>query len=457
MISGEQIHIPRPAVSAERQSKAFSWFIENGTNPTFTTLISKAESPIYQHWVKLRFITDLPAGLTPEEFWDIVKLSRQLKSEPTPLRSEKGIPFKWVKTTDHQRFLHQLDLNTGGTLLGIENLDTATRRSFIASSLIEEAIASSQLEGAHTTRKEARKLILENREPADKDQRMIVNNHKTMELIENEYKNSPLSLELILEMHKTLTAGAIDAGKPGVFRKNEDNIYVSGGQQGEIAHVPPPMEFVEGEITRLIAYANTKSEDETNFVHPVIKAIFLHFWIGYLHPFTDGNGRLARSLFYWYLLRNGYWAFAFIPISTRIRLSAKSYGKAYLYTEQDDNDLTYFIDYNLRQIRLSVRDFQKFYEEKRIANKNLRKLSDLLYDFNDRQIQLIKHMSGDPLARTNVSSHQQLHGVSQMTAISDLKSLSGDGLLTSRRQGRNVFYYPTEKLFKLVERVQADL
>jgi hypothetical protein len=42
------------------------------------------------------------------------------------------------------------------------------------------------------------------------------------------------------------------------------------------------------------------------FIHPVMRAITLHFWLAYDHPFCDGNGRTARALFYWSMLKQGY-------------------------------------------------------------------------------------------------------------------------------------------------------
>ena len=51
------------------------------------------------------------------------------------------------------------------------------------------------------------------------------------------------------------------------------------------------------------------------FIHPMIRSIILHFWLAYDHPFVDGNGRTARALFYWSMLRHGYWLFEFISIS----------------------------------------------------------------------------------------------------------------------------------------------
>jgi Fic family protein len=72
--------------------------------------------------------------------------------------------------------------------------------------------------------------------------------------------------------------------------------------------------------------------------------------LGYDHPFLDGNGRTARALFYWAAANNGYWLMEFISISQIIKQSPAQYGKSFLYSEYDENDVTYFIVHQLSVI-----------------------------------------------------------------------------------------------------------
>lgn len=64
-----------------------------------------------------------------------------------------------------------------------------------------------------------------------------------------------------------------------------------------IVHVPPNEKFLKEQMLHLIDYANDKITNE--FIHPVIKAPLLHFWLGYLHPFTDGKMRRLRLHEWW--------------------------------------------------------------------------------------------------------------------------------------------------------------
>lgn len=102
----------------------------------------------------------------------------------------------------------------------------------------------------------------------------------------------------------------------------------------EVVHTPPSYKDILPFIEDLCIFFN---ENNTKvFIHPIIKGIIIHFMIAYMHPFVDGNGRTARALFYWYMLKSGYWLTEYLSISRVIVKSKKSYENAYLYTEADE-------------------------------------------------------------------------------------------------------------------------
>jgi Fic family protein len=95
----------------------------------------------------------------------------------------------------------------------------------------------------------------------------------------------------------------------------------------------------------------------------MIKGIALHFALGYEHPFRDGNGRVARALFYWFMFKNDFSAFRYIAISILLRNAPVKYGRSYLNTEADDLDLTYFIDFQCSVILRAVSGFTEAYRK----------------------------------------------------------------------------------------------
>jgi Fic family protein len=389
-----------------------------------------------------------------EQIWHFSKFYRRFQNRPVSIKDKDGKGYVY-NPQRHAEFLHEIDFEFGGNMLGITDLNENDKRQIIRRNLIEESIASSKLEGANTSREAARKMLREGRRPKDKSERMIVNNHAAMLKIEEQLKNEPLSLEMIFELHRMVTQETLDdTTHEGKLRetldKNGDRLKIFPWDQTTIVYIAPDREFVEEQLPRLISFAN--DEDGSGFMHPLFKAIMLHFWIGLLHPFEDGNGRLARILFYWYMLRKGYWAFAYLSLSERIVKSPKQYAMAYIYSEQDDYDLNYFIQYNVEKLKLARQQLQKYLKEKIAENKRHHRLLQGEEALNQRQFRLLQHLVTDELRHTNVAGYHNVNPeIGYITAVNDLKNLVHRGLLKKVKTGRNVNYFATvkvETLFK---------
>ncbi|MFA5829898.1 MAG: Fic family protein [Candidatus Gracilibacteria bacterium] len=408
-------------------------------------LFEKSNFPDYLYWDKLKY--KIPNySVSAEEGWFFVRQFRNLVSNETLIKSEQGKNFRWMRLRYTDEYLHRIDMCTGGKI-SPKSFFSTDKNQLIVHGIMEEAIASSQLEGAHTTRAAAKKMLLENRIPTNKSEQMILNNYRAMIAIESEYTKSELSLELMFALHRQLTEGTdIAKDEIGRFRTDEDGIVVQGviGTEAYVTHVPPKEAFLNKEIKRLIAFANDLGEDQ--FIHPIIKAIFLHFWIGYLHPFTDGNGRMARALFYWYLLKKGYWTMIYIPISTVIKHAPMQYAMAYIYSEQDNFDITYFYDFHIKKIIQALEEFESYIDKKTRENRKFDDVLGTQMSLNERQKQLLHHLISDDKASVTVTSHSGIHNVARQTAAKDLKELENKGFLIAKREGKFVRYYSSEKL-----------
>jgi Fic family protein len=428
----------------------------SGVKPANQNLVNEVNTPIYLPWKKVKH-KKLPdefeyhnSVLTHEVFWAAVKLTRNSKAQKSPIKTETGEFFTWSLFPEQERILHSLDMTVGGNLIGFEAPQKKAEKeknTVVLNGIIEEAIATSQLEGASTTRAVAKKFLQEGRKPKNKSEHMILNSYLAMKKIEEEYKNKELSLELLFEMHSLITQNTINADEIHRLRKNTDEIVIESDTVGEIIYIPPSESFLASEIQNLIDFANNKNDEY--FIHPIIKAVMIHFWIGYLHPFTDGNGRLARLLFFWYLLKHNYWAVSYLPISTVIKKAPAQYWQAYVYSEQDDCDLNYFIDFHLRKIQESIDNFKSYIETKSQENKTINKSLKQAYAFNDRQIQLLKYLSKDENHRTSLTAHVNVYQVTKATGIKDLKALEQEGFLETTKEGKFLYYYGTTKIESL--------
>jgi Fic family protein len=447
----ETYKLPKPDLSKVDKDKVMKILLENlAKKGGLLNYINGTISPNYLYWDKIKYKI-VPKGMTAEEFWSAVKFIRKAQSHATLILSETNQPFTWIKLPELEKFLHDVDLNMGGNLFVYgTDMEKKNKYKFMSKGIMEEAIASSQLEGANTTRQAAKKLLLEGRKPRDHSETMIVNNHEAMQVIENHYKDKDISMSNILELHAILTKDTLPLEEQGRLRTDEDQIVVDDKLNGIVYHVGPKMAFVQEQMKKLVLFANDKTSEP--FTHPIIKAVMLHFWIAYLHPFTDGNGRLARLLFYWYLLKKNYWAFSYLPISKVIKKSSIAYGQAYLYAEQDGLDLTYFIDYNMQKIKLAISDFEKYIQDKSNENAEMNKLSKNSHHLNDRQIQLLQYLSQKEEESTTVKAHTMIYRVTKVTAIKDLKSLSKSGYISPEKRGKYIYYKGTVKIRELFKK-----
>ena len=192
-------------------------------------------------------------------------------------------------------------------------------------------------------------------------------------------------------------------------------------------------------------FAN-EGDDGERFVHPVVRAILLHFWLAYDHPFEDGNGRTARILFFWLMRIRGYWLAEYLPISRLIRNAPAQYGRAFMETEADEGDTTYFLIHQLDLIARAIDDLHAYLQRKTTEVKGVEKLLRGAEYLNGRQLALLTDAVRDADASYSLDSHAMSHRVSHETARSDMHGLVERGLLVQRRQGRRHVFEPAPGL-----------
>ena len=384
------------------------------------------------HWDEVRRRDT--KGIDPKRIWALMMFLRKGKDVPLKIGN---LSLRYSIMDGFQRSLNEIDrISSGGSLFDRTD-EKRTAKRYSVSSLMEESIASSQMEGASTTTRVAKTMLREGRRPKDRSERMILNNYLTMQFIK-ENKDQKMTPQLISDIHRTITEGVLDdPSYEGKFRDSDD-IVITDGITGEVFHEPPMSSEIPYLIDSLCEYINS---DE--FIHPVVKGIIIHFLIAYIHPFTDGNGRLARSLQYWYSLKEGYNIFEYLAISRIIKERRSNYDRAYLLSETDGLDVTYFIKYILNCVRDSVGEFIRYVERKRKEYEEFVSSYEG-YDLNMRQRSILSDsvMSGEPFS---ISEIRTLYQVSYQTATNDVNKMESLGLLKKYAKDWNrVLYVPVK-------------
>lgn len=401
----------------------------------------------YLHWDELRR-RPAPEGLTHAEWWAAVTLSRVSLFQPLPLLDKQGAPFVFATPSPVVIDLHHIDRDAAGHIRATTGAPLqADSQRYLIGSLIEEAITSSQLEGASTTRKVAATMLRSGRKPRDLSEKMIFNNYQAMEHLRS-LRDVKLTPGHVLELHRILTEDTLENAEDAGRYRRDDEVHVVDVRDNTALHVPPSHAELPDRMQRLCDFANA-DEVSLPFVHPVLRAILLHFMVGYDHPFADGNGRTARALFYWSMARSSYWLMEYTSISHILRKAPAQYMRAYLHTETDKNDTTYFLLHQLQTIRQAIAALHEYVARKSREQMETERLlassPNLRGRFNHRQTALLNHALRNAGEAYRVDAHQRSHAVVYQTARRDLLELEALGLLEKTRQGNAfIFFAPAD-------------
>ena len=193
-----------------------------------------------------------------------------------------------------------------------------------------------------------------------------------------------------------------------------------------MVHIPPSFSEIPKSIDWLINFAN--NDNRSFFIHPIIKATIIHFFISYLHPFVDGNGRTARALFHWYMLKSGYWLVEYMSISRIIYKTKSSYENSFLFTEADENDMGYFINYNLTALDKAFEELKKYIAKKTAQQQDQNRLLKI-GGINQRQAEILYMFLKDEDTILTVKDITSKVLASPTTVKQDLISLINRGLV----------------------------
>lgn len=399
-----------PKLEKKYLSNAFSAIDDVNYKP----LLNKISNN-YLYWDKVKYISPLDE-IDNKILWFSTKIQRRLNYKSIKFGRYN---FNYCITDKMQELLHEFDLNFGGNLESKNIIPEKDKQYYLISSIMEEAIASSKMEGASTTRKVAKEMLRKQDKPKNRGQRMIANNYATITYL-SEHKQDNLSLEKLLEIHKLISSGTLDNVEDEGKIRDNDNIFVVNEQESEMAYTPPTFSELDLLLNDLYKFYN--EDDDENFIHPIVKGIIIHFMLSYIHPFSDGNGRTARSLVYWYLMRRGYSLTEYLSTSRIIYKNKIQYEKAFLYTEYDENDLSYFIHYNLITMKKAYEEL-KLYLQRKINERNNTLIYNTIPDINERQASILKIYTDNQNSILTIKELENRFGISNQTARMDITSL----------------------------------
>ena len=205
----------------------------------------------------------------------------------------------------------------------------------------EEILSTFRIEQIDTSRESVRR-ILSGQVPKDKEEHRIYGMKQGLEFIAD--RSHTITEENLFRLYQ-MTIGDFLPAEDRLLPKHwyrHDSVYIVGSK---VEHTGLPWRKLPAYMAELVAFAAEKTAQ-----NDLIKAAILHFAFAYLHPYFDGNGRMARLLHLWYLVQQGYSSALLVPMSRFVEESRSRYYKAYTQVEQNQQisgvlDVTPFLVY----------------------------------------------------------------------------------------------------------------
>lgn len=367
--------------------------------------------------------------------WDALKIKihefRKLGAIPIFITSI-GKKFWYFPADCIQQKINKIEKRGNHIFEKIEN-QNGLKEHFLQNSAIEEAITSAIYEGANSTRAKAKEFIETGKTPKNKDEWMLLSNYLAMKWI-RENSTAQITPDLILKIHHIVTSNTLegdDVNFQGRFR--DDKVYV-GSHQG-IDH------------TKIVEALNQAIEVATKnkrYQHGLMKGILLHYFIAYIHPFFDGNGRTARTSFYFKCMKNQLKFVELLSISAHLkRGKGNAYERSFDLVVENDLDVTYFIDYCLDSLEAAIGRVEEKVEY--LLSFGLLKKH---YELNSNQIMLLQKLALNKFVGVTSQIHSAEIGKTREVARKELKYLHAKGFLKETEKGNQLVYYVDSSFLK---------
>ena len=241
-----------------------------------------------------------------------------------------------------------------------------------------------------------------------------------------------LTIETILEMHRLTTDKIIPLEISGNFRSSQ--VVVRNTQTGQISYTPPVAAEVPYLVEDLVNWVNT---DEAKEMHPIIKAGIIHYELARIHPFVDGNGRVARAVATLTLFLDGYDIrklfsleeyFDDNPMEYYLTIQAVS---NQLVMDVHERDLTPWLDYFVKGVAIELNKIKERVRRISMDSRVKDKLGTQV-ELNERQMIIMEYLNRHK-QMMNKDFRKIFPNYSDDTVLREIKFLKQKGLV--RKQG----------------------
>jgi len=304
-------------------------------------------------------------------------------------------------------------------------------KEFQKDAIVRTVHYGTHIEGNELNLSQAERVLEGQDVPArERDIQEIINYRKVMDYLgKSEIRNpkSEIAEEDIKEIHELTVNKILEPEKCGVFRKSQ--VVVKNSVSGEVSFRPPMAVAIPFQIKDLIAFINSPSDQD---IHPVLKSGCVHYELVRIHPFVDGNGRVARVLSTLILFKEGYDIRRFFSLEEYFDSNAMSYYDALQSVEKRGGDLTYWLEYFSLGLSIELSKIKDKVERISIDAGLKEKLGGKPLMLSERQLKIIEYIQKTGHLQ-NKAFDQLFPMVSEDTILNEIKVLLNAGII--KKQG----------------------
>jgi len=258
----------------------------------------------------------------------------------------------------------------------------------------------------------------------ERDIQEVINYRKAMDFIgEGENEEKEITEDLIKHIHKLTVSKILDPEKCGELRKTQ--VVVKNSSTGEVSFRPPLAIAIPFQIKDLLAFLNST---ENKDIHPVLNSGIVHYELVRIHPFIDGNGRVARALSTLILFQDGYDIRKFFSLEEYFDSDSEVYYEALKSVEKNGGDLTRWLEYFTQGLSIELSKIKEKVERVSIDAKLKSKLGGTPLMLSERQLKIIEYIQKTGYLQ-NKGFSQLFPMVSEDTILNELKALIKAGIL----------------------------
>jgi Fic family protein len=336
--------------------------------------------------------------------------------------------------------------NIGSIEASKEVIDNAPLLPYFEKEFREDAMVrtvhyGTHIEGNELNLTEAEKVLAGQEIAArDRDIQEVINYRKVMDYIDQFKKqNSIIKVDedLVKELHKLTVEKILAAEQCGIFRKTQ--VVVKNSQTGEISFRPPMAVAVPFQIRNLLEFVESAKDED---VHPVLKSGIVHYELVRVHPFLDGNGRVARALATLILYQDGYDIRKFFSLEEYFDKDATSYYEALQSVEKNNGDLTHWLEYFTLGLSIELAKIRGKVESISVDAKIKEKLGGAPIMLTPRQLKIIEYIQKIGYLQ-NQAFEQLFPMVSEDTVLNEIKALVEVGIIKKHGVTKGARYIMT--------------